>query len=141
MEMYGGVDSKRNYLFVAGTLSIQVFDISDPTTPRLVQFVPLSDIVEQLEVQGDYLIVAGRFALYTFLIDLPPAACGDANYDDAVNVGDAVFLINFVFKGGLPPDPLTVGDCNCDGQTNVADVVYLVNFVFKGGAAPCTSCQ
>jgi len=29
--------------------------------------------------------------------------CGDANGDEQVNVGDAVFLINYVFKGGPPP--------------------------------------
>jgi len=28
---------------------------------------------------------------------------GDANGDGKVNVGDAVYLINYVFKGGLPP--------------------------------------
>ncbi len=63
--------------------------------------------------------------------------CGDANGDLIVNVGDAVFLINFVFKGGDAPVPLESGDANNDGLANVGDAVYLINFVFKGGDAPC----
>jgi len=66
--------------------------------------------------------------------------CGDANGDEQVNVGDAVFLINYVFKGGPAPDPVEVGDANGDGDTNVGDAVYLINFVFKGGPAPDPYC-
>lgn len=63
--------------------------------------------------------------------------CGDANGDGQPNVGDAVFLINYVFKGGPAPEPLEGGDANCDNQVNVGDAVFLINFVFKGGTAPC----
>jgi hypothetical protein len=66
--------------------------------------------------------------------------CGDANDDAQVNVGDAVYLINFVFKGGPAPAPLCVGDANADDGTNVGDAVYLINFVFKGGPAPKEPC-
>jgi hypothetical protein len=31
--------------------------------------------------------------------------CGDANSDGSLNIGDAVFMINFVFKGGPAPEP------------------------------------
>jgi len=65
-----------------------------------------------------------------------PFAPGDANGDKNVNVADAVFMINYVFKGGAAPDPLEAGDANCDGFPNVADAVYLINYVFKGGPAP-----
>jgi hypothetical protein len=67
--------------------------------------------------------------------------CGDANGDETVNVGDAVFLINYVFKGGAAPDPLEAGDANCDGQVNVGDAVYLIAYVFKGGPEPCGACE
>lgn len=61
---------------------------------------------------------------------------GDANSDGSVNVADAVFIINYVFKGGPAPDPLENGDANCDGDVNVADGVYIINYVFKGGPEP-----
>jgi CubicO group peptidase (beta-lactamase class C family) len=66
--------------------------------------------------------------------------CGDANGDDQVNVGDAVFIINYVFKGGTAPDPVCTGDANGDGDCNVGDAVYLIAYVFKGGPAPNETC-
>lgn len=62
---------------------------------------------------------------------------GDANDDGSANVGDAVYLIGYVFKGGPAPPCMAEGDANCDTQTNVGDAVYLISFVFKGGPAPC----
>jgi hypothetical protein len=65
---------------------------------------------------------------------------GDANWDGDVNTADAVYLINFVFKGGPAPIPcpITSGDANCDCRADVGDAVYIINYVFKGGPAPCT---
>jgi hypothetical protein len=62
---------------------------------------------------------------------------GDANRDDNINIGDAVFLINYVFKGGPAPDPVLAGDANCDVEVNVGDAVRIIDHVFKGGQAPC----
>lgn len=61
---------------------------------------------------------------------------GDVNGDFSVNVGDAVFLINYVFKQGLPPILPACGDVNCDGTTNVGDAVFMINHIFKGGSSP-----
>jgi hypothetical protein len=67
----------------------------------------------------------------------PPYICGDANSDETVNVSDAVYIINYVFVGGDPPDPPESGDANCDETCNVSDAVWLINFVFTGGNIPC----
>jgi M6 family metalloprotease-like protein len=64
-------------------------------------------------------------------------SCGDANSDAVVNVSDAVWIINYVFVGGAPPNPLHIGDANCDGAVNVSDAVWIINYVFVGGNAPC----
>jgi hypothetical protein len=63
--------------------------------------------------------------------------CGDANSDEAVNVSDAVAVINYVFIGGNPPDPIEAGDVNCDEAVNVSDAVWIINYVFIGGNDPC----
>ncbi len=61
---------------------------------------------------------------------------GDSNGDGLVDVGDVVFLINYVFRGGPAPDPYLSGDANCDEIADVGDAVYLVNYIFKGGPGP-----
>lgn len=65
-----------------------------------------------------------------------PYVCGDANGDRKINVADAVYMINYVFKNGSAPNPLQAGDANADGKVNVADIVYLINRIFKNGPAP-----
>jgi hypothetical protein len=69
----------------------------------------------------------------------PEYICGDANSDETVNVSDAVYIINYVFVGGDPPDPIESGDCNCDSTCNVSDAVWIINYVFVGGFEPCDS--
>jgi photosystem II stability/assembly factor-like uncharacterized protein len=66
--------------------------------------------------------------------------CGDANGDGQVNVGDAVYLIAYVFSGGPAPDPECSGRANGDRQVNVGDAVYLIAYVFSGGQPPVEGC-
>jgi hypothetical protein len=61
---------------------------------------------------------------------------GDANGDGAFNVGDPVFIIAYVFKGGFAPRAMAAADVNCDGEVNVVDALAMVNYVFKGGPQP-----
>jgi hypothetical protein len=56
---------------------------------------------------------------------------GDANSDGILNVADLVYLINYLYRGGLLPSPLSLGDFNEDGEVNVADVVALINYLFR----------
>jgi photosystem II stability/assembly factor-like uncharacterized protein len=65
-----------------------------------------------------------------------PFILGDANGDLVIDLGDAVYLLNYLFKSQPPPDPLEAGDANCDGVVDVGDVIYLLNYLFKGGLAP-----
>ena len=61
---------------------------------------------------------------------------GDANGDGVWDLGDVVFLINYLYKGDPPPFPLDAGDANCDGVVDLGDVVYLINYLFRGGDPP-----
>ena len=61
---------------------------------------------------------------------------GDANNDLAVNVGDAVFIINYAFRGGPAPNCSQEADANADGSVNVGDAVFIISYVFRSGSAP-----
>lgn len=61
---------------------------------------------------------------------------GDADYNSSVNVGDAVYIVNFIFNGGAAPVPYAAGDVNGDELVNIGDAVYLINYIFKGGPPP-----
>ena len=63
-------------------------------------------------------------------------AVGDLNGDGLIDVGDIVFLVDYLYRNGDAPDPVEIADVNCDGVVNVGDVVYLVSYLYKGGPAP-----
>ena len=61
---------------------------------------------------------------------------GDVNGDGKVDIGDVVFLNNYLFINGPSPDPKELGDVNCDGVVDVGDVVCLLNYLFIEGPPP-----
>jgi serine protease AprX len=63
---------------------------------------------------------------------------GDANSDGEIDVGDVIYLVDYLFTGGAAPNPLLLGDVECDDLVDVEDVVYLINYLFLGGSEPCT---
>ena len=78
-----------------------------------------------------------RTDIITEIVVSCQGVCGNANNQGGVNVADAVWIINFVFAGGDPPQPvLACGNANGQGGVNVADAVWIINFVFAGGDPP-----
>ncbi|NMC44904.1 MAG: hypothetical protein GYA46_13380 [candidate division Zixibacteria bacterium] len=61
---------------------------------------------------------------------------GDVNDDGNINVGDAVYMVNWIFRSGPLPPHLEAADVNCDLARNVGDAVYIVNYVFRSGPGP-----
>ncbi|UCB53017.1 MAG: SBBP repeat-containing protein [Candidatus Zixiibacteriota bacterium] len=64
--------------------------------------------------------------------------CGDANGDGVVDAGDIVYLINYLYRQGPPPDPIQAGDCNMDGEVDAGDIVCLQNYLYYQGPEPCS---
>jgi hypothetical protein len=71
---------------------------------------------------------------YCFSISYPSK--GDVNASGAVEVGDVVYLINYLFRDGPYPPNLEIGDVNCDEAVNGGDVVFLISYLFRGGPEP-----
>jgi hypothetical protein len=98
---------------------------------------------------GGYLVVgatssygAGSGDMYLLKISCFREAvfAGDANGDGEVNVGDVVYLINYLFKQGPSPELPAQSDNNCDQVVNLGDVVYLLNYLFRSGPVPGYGC-
>ena len=75
------------------------------------------------------------FAMYV-IDDSPCQYCGDVEFDNAINVLDVVFIINYAYKGGTAPDPPEFADVNSDTNINILDIVYLINYIYKSGPEP-----
>lgn len=55
---------------------------------------------------------------------------GDANGDGEITISDAVYLVNYLFRSGPPPNPMENGDVNCNGAVSIEDVILLINYLF-----------
>ncbi|NMC44540.1 MAG: hypothetical protein GYA46_11530 [candidate division Zixibacteria bacterium] len=89
--------------------------------------------VEAIDIHGNTTTSMNTADFWTWIL-------GDANGDRMVNVGDAVFIATYVFKGGPPPIRMKAGDVNADCRVNVGDAVYLITYVFRGGPPPQVGC-
>jgi hypothetical protein len=61
---------------------------------------------------------------------------GDPNYDKVTDIGDVVYLLNYLFRSGPVPYPKLAGDATCDGIVDVGDIILLINYLFKAGTVP-----
>ncbi|MDH3892217.1 MAG: hypothetical protein OEV49_14155 [candidate division Zixibacteria bacterium] len=55
---------------------------------------------------------------------------------DDPDIADLVYLVDYMFTGGLPPACFAEADVNWDGAIDIADLVYLVDYMFSGGPPP-----
>lgn len=74
---------------------------------------------------------------HSFTVPVRQFVCGDADSNGSVEIFDAIYLINYIFRDGPPPSLFAVGDANCDSAINISDAVYLIVYIFSGGPAPC----
>ena len=58
---------------------------------------------------------------------------GDATYDQSVNIADAIFLLEYLFSGGVFTVCPDAADTNDDGTINIGDAINLLNYLFAGG--------
>jgi hypothetical protein len=73
---------------------------------------------------------------------------GDVNGDQAIDISDPVYLINYMYLGGPSPAPLACepftdvhnGDVDGSGSLDITDPIYLLNYMFQGGPAPVEGC-
>jgi len=62
--------------------------------------------------------------------------CGNINLDNAVNIIDITYMIDYLYNFGSAPDPLIAGDVNDDSFINIIDVSYLISYLYNSGPSP-----
>ncbi len=69
--------------------------------------------------------------------------CGDANNDEAVNLIDILYLIEYKYGDppGPAPDPFEAGDADADGSINLIDILYLIDYKYGDPAGPEPICE
>lgn len=122
-------------------LGLDVFCLSDSVQDRRANFYMFASANSWLaDPQGN---------VVPFRYHLPEAGGqfmtsygrpGDANGDSLLNLGDIVFLIGYVFRGGPAPCIPETADTNGDCHINLGDIVYLIGYIFRGGPAPKVGC-
>jgi hypothetical protein len=118
-------------------------EFDDPTSPTPTAFFPLGETLVYLVVRDgladDPETLESRPCLVRVSVTLKEPVdriCGDPNGDRQVNIGDAVFILSYLFAHGTPPSPLTTADVNASGQVDIADAVYLLSYLFAQGQPP-----
>lgn len=131
-----GVAVAGDYAYLVDYAGLYAINVADPTNP-VQAAVRGGPGFSGVTADGNYIYTAGQYGLLIFEMAI---SCGDANGDGSVNIGDAVFLINWIFKHGPAPNPPCKADAGGDGQLDIGDAVFLVNYVFRGGPAPGSNC-
>lgn len=98
-------------------------------------------------------IICGTVTTLSPFAIMEPSSCcdtpGDANNDGGCNIGDQVYIDNYIFRQsqcatnppiGCAPDCPAEGDPNNDGSVNIGDDVFLGNYIFRPEASPVPVC-
>ncbi len=95
----------------------------------------VGDYMYYIETGKSFELGHGRINCYNALVLASgyTYVYGDADGDGIITLGDLLFILNYLYKGGPPPDPLSAGDPNGDCTINLGDVLYLANYLYRRG--------
>ncbi len=105
--------------------------------------IPLTALQAEENVFGGFSFFDGRISLVGTttsvvyeIVARRPFIRGDANLDLALNVADAVTILDYLFNSGTDYNCLDAFDTNDDGGNNIADAIWLLDYLFNGGMEP-----
>lgn len=90
-------------------------------------------------IDGEVMLIGHASSAPTLFI-VPPTVVvlpGDFDASGAIDIGDPVAIISYIFGGGAAPANLQIGDADCSGSVDISDAVYIVAYIFNGGGSPC----
>ena len=71
---------------------------------------------------------------------IPTNDAGDVNQDSIINLSDAIFLANYILKGGPSPSCYNCSDVDADCGLSIADVIRIARYIFYGVPIPWMGC-
>ncbi len=118
---------------------------TDFDTVRTAFSIASEDLKLQLPFIDDYdrmiavpTVVSRSYPGNAYLLHSRVLPYGDANFDAAIDISDAVYLVSYIFRGGPAPTPvIESGDANCDGEIDIGDAVLIIDYIFHSGPEPC----
>jgi hypothetical protein len=84
--------------------------------------------------------ISGNMTESNGVADFMTWILGDANRDYKIDIGDVVFIVNYLYRSGNAPSPVKTGDVNADCIVDPGDFLYLINYIFRGGMGPKLGC-
>ncbi len=66
---------------------------------------------------------------------------GDINGEGHINLGDIIYLVNYLFKNGSEPVNKQMADVNVDCVIDLSDLLNIVSYVFKSGPSLLPGCS
>ncbi len=60
----------------------------------------------------------------------PPILGGNTNSDASLDIGDAVYLLQYLFRKGPAPGCMAAADFNADGKVDIGDPIAIVTYLF-----------
>jgi hypothetical protein len=61
--------------------------------------------------------------------------CGDVNSSGKVDLLDASYIINALYRGGPPPASWDIADVDHSGKCNLLDISRIISWLYRDGAA------
>lgn len=116
------------FAFVAdGSFGIQAIDVANPTAPFLAGTHDTPCGATRIVANDSLCYVADTWGFITLRLN-PEYSIGDASGNGVITSADIIHLVNYVFKGGLSPQPrVDAEDTDCNGLVTSADIIFLAN--------------
>jgi len=130
VDLYQSSDPDEQYVDLISFTTFDEYDLGPGDTECVTMIMAVGK-------EGEADFIASMDKARAFIVDhaiaCVPNCCvrpGDGNGDEAIDIADVVFLINYIFKGGPPPPCRNAADVNNDCMINLADAIFILRSIF-----------
>ncbi|UCD95011.1 MAG: hypothetical protein JSU69_02880 [Candidatus Zixiibacteriota bacterium] len=127
-----------------------LYTVASGTLPGGLELDSLTGIISGMPMEfgqfafevnvEDEVSTLNETVMYTLVILAGEGLAGDANDDDTINLLDATFLINYLYRSGEAPAVPNQADPDASCNVNLLDVSYLINYLYRDGPDPLWGC-